>query len=115
MTEPPIVATVARKPYTPETTGLGTARPAWGSPVDVQSHGWWQPTADEVANTDPGRRGIQIVRNLMVVRGTDCGDRDRWTLPGDGTYEQAGEPQDYSHGPFGQQTPLLVYLKAMEG
>lgn len=110
-----VVAQVQLERYEPASEDpIGLPGDGWAAPVDVDSFGWWQPSADEI-RPNPGRRSQEIVRTLMVPLGTDCADRDRWTIPGDGTFDQVGEAQDNSHGPFGMQTPLVIYLGKVKG
>lgn len=110
-----VVAKVQHAAHLPGGTNpLGLPTDSWAPAVPVDSHGWWQPNPDEIA-TEPGRRSQEIVRSLLIPNDTACADKDRWTLPGDGTYEQVGRPQDYNHGPFGMSVPLIVHLKTVEG
>lgn len=112
----PIVGQVQHAAYSPtEETPPYLPSEAWSAPVAVDTHGWWPPTSDQILGVEPGRRAEEIERALLIPQGTDCGDRDRWTLPGDGIFEQVAGPQDYSHGPFGTQVPLIAYLKRVEG
>lgn len=108
----PIIGTVQREPYT-WTADPYTQTDAWGAPVETATHGWWQPSPDEIT-VDPGRRADEIVRAVLVPVGMGGGDRDRWTLP-DGVFLQVGKPQDANNGPFGMRVPLVVYLKTVEG
>lgn len=111
----PASITVTREAYAPDgSDDFGLPVVAWSAPEQVKSHGWWQPTADDI-KLYPGRRADVLARILLLPNGAVCADRDRWTLPGDGTYSQDGEAQDYSHGPFGTVTPLVVYLSRTEG
>jgi len=110
-----VVAQAAHSVYSPWVIDpLGGPEPRWVDAGPVDSFGWWQPTADELG-IESGRRSEEVSRVLLVPAGTACGDKDRWTIPGDGTFEQVGGPQDNSRGPFGMQTPLIVYLKTVEG
>lgn len=110
-----VVGQVQHKAFIPDAADpVGMPIDAWADPVPVDSHGWWQPSADEIG-IEVARRSQEIIRTLLVPQGTVCGDRDRWTIPGDGDFEQVGGPQDNSHGPFGMDTPLIVYLKTVEG
>lgn len=111
----PIVATVTREPFTAGAVDdLGMPVDGWSPAVSVDSHGWWPPSA-ESANGDIGRRSITCDLVLLVPTGTVCGDRDRWTLPGEGSLEQQGDDDDYNHGPFGAVVPQVVYLKRVAG
>lgn len=105
-----VVGQVQHERYLP-----GTLDPAvtpgpssWAPAVEVDAHGWWQPAPHQIG-VQAGR-GRDIVRALMVPRGTACGDRDRWTVPGVGALLQVGDAQDYSHGPGGVRVPLIVHL-----
>lgn len=112
----PIIGQVQHAVYAPTpSTPPHLPTDAWATPVAVDCHGWWPPSPDEVLGVEPGRRAEKIERALLVPQGTACGDRDRWTEPGGVTFEQVSGPQDYSHGPFGMQTPLVVYLKRVKG
>lgn len=112
----PVIAQAQHAAYTP-TASAPPYLPTdvWATPVAVDTHGWWAPSPDDVLGVEPGRRAEEIERALFVPQGTTCGDKDHWTIPGDGSFEQVSGPQDYSHGPFGMQTPLVVYLKRVEG
>lgn len=110
----PITATVT---HTRRATGgsdaFGMPTTSTAAPAEVGVHGWWQPSADTVT-VDPGRRADSVRVAVLVPRDIDCGDGDQWTIDGV-TYVQVGGPQDYSHGPFGAVTPLLVYLSHVGG
>lgn len=110
----PIIGAVSREPYLPgPVDDLGLRPDGWGAAEPVPTHGWWQPSADELA-ASAGRRALEADLVLLVPDGTAAGDRDRWTVAGD-TYLQQGNPQDHNHGPFGMAVPLVIYLKRTEG
>lgn len=111
----PTIATVSRQPFTPGAQDAMGLRPeGWGTAAPVSCHGWWPPSPEQILGVEPGRRATEIQIALIVPQGTTCADRDRWTLPV-GTFEQVAGAQDYSHGPFGTQVPLIVYLKRVDG
>ncbi len=112
----PIIAQVTCEPYTPGSeNSIGERPPGWGTPVTVDSHGWWEPAPEQILGVEPGRRSQEIDLALLVPTATVCADRDRWTIPGAGAFEQVAGPQDYNHGPFGMSVPLIVYLKGVRG
>ncbi len=104
-----VVGRVPHRRYLPGTLDPAGSGPAsWEAPAEVDTHGWWQPAAHEIGAAAGSTR--QIVRNLLVAHGTECGDRDRWTVPGAGELLQVGDAEDYSHGPGGVRVPLVVHL-----
>ncbi len=110
-----IAATLPHQRFTPgPEDDLGQHVPAWGSAEPVGIYGWWPPAPEQILGVEPGRRAQEIQMAVLVPQGTACGDRDRWTLS-TGVFEQVAGPQDYSHGPFGTDVPLIVYLKVVTG
>lgn len=104
-----VIGRVPHRRYLPGTLNPAGSGPAdWAAPVDVDTHGWWQPGPHEIGPQTGDTR--QIVRALFVPRDTECGDRDRWTVPGAGELLQVGDAQDYSNGPGGVRVPLVVHL-----
>lgn len=111
----PLSGTVQREAFTAGATDpLGIPSDGYSAAVDVDVNGWYPPSAETVkANT--GRRAIESDLVLIVPNGTVCKDKDRWTIPGFGAYLQQGAADDFNHGPFGMEVPLVVYLKAVKG
>lgn len=93
---------------------LGVPVDAWAPEVMVDVCAWWTPSPEDIQGVQPQRRGRVLAYVVMVPQGTDCGDRDRWSLAGH-VLEQQGAAVDYGHGPWGLRTPLLVYLATVEG
>ena len=86
----PIVAAIQHELHTPgPETPDGLTPDGWAAQVAVESHGWYPPSADQVG-IEPGRRDVECDLILMVAAGTVCGDKDRWTIPGEGIFVQDG-------------------------
>jgi len=111
----PVIAQVPDEPFEPGATdGMGAAVDAWGTSGNVGTHGWWPPSVEQILGQEPQRRAIEIALALLIPNGTVCADKDRWTI-GAEPLLQVGDPQDFNHGPWGMEVPLIVYLKRSEG
>ncbi len=111
----PVVAQVTREAYVVGAVDdLNTPVEDWAAPVNVDTHGWWPPSVEQILGQEPQRRAVEIALALLVPNGTSCGDKDRWTVAGKAML-QVGDPQDLNHGPWGMSVPFVVYLKRIEG
>ncbi len=110
----PITAVILRSAHEPGSPdGLNLPMDDWADPVPVSIHGWYPPSPNDV-NLGVGRRAELCTRILILPAGSTCANLDHWTFP-DGEFEQMGAAVDYGHGPFSTQTPLLAYLKQVQG
>jgi len=111
----PVVAQIPHELYAlGAVDDMGAAADAWGTSGNVDTNGWWPPSVEQILGQEPQRRAIEISLALLVPNGTVCADKDRWTIAGEPLL-QVGEPQDFNHGPWGMEVPLVVYLKRIEG
>ncbi len=110
-----IVGQIPHEPYMlGAVDDLNVPIESWGTPASVNTYGWWPPSVEQILGQEPQRRAIEISLALMVPIGTVCADKDRWTVGGTPML-QVADAQDYNHGPWGMQVPLIVYLKTVEG
>lgn len=85
--------------YTPGKDSQNSPVDKWGPFEDVSVYGW--SPADTVSSPEQGRDAVTTRLTLMLPPDAPpCGHRDRWRLLGV-TYEQDGDYQDWSNGPFG--------------
>jgi hypothetical protein len=91
----------------------GNPTQGWDEPEPVAVYGWG-PASPDTAPHVQGRDPVTCDVDLLAPIGTVCGHKDRWTLP-DGDYDQVGDPQDYSHGPFGFHGGLRIALTRVKG
>nr|WP_279754956.1 hypothetical protein [Rothia sp. RSM42] len=84
----------------------------WADPTEVAVYGWAPASAD------------QLMRDLDTGIRRDCdlyapepfaSPGDRILLPGAGTFEVVGHPEDYSTGPFGFKNAVRINLLQVEG
>lgn len=110
-----VIAALSHQRFTPGSAGAdGMPAAAWATAANINSYGWWPPSPEQILGVEPNRRAQEIKLATIVPQGTVCGDRDKWVVDAD-TYEQVAGPQDFSHGPFGMDVPLIVYLRIVEG
>lgn len=111
----PVVGQVPHEPFLLGTVDdLNVPTESWGSPQNVDTHGWWPPSVDQILGQEPQRRAVEVSLALLVPNGTMCADKDRWTVDGKPML-QVADAQDFNHGPWGMQVPLVIYLKTVEG
>lgn len=110
----PTPYTVARLPFFEgEPDPYGDTRETWGSPQDVDIHGWAPPSPDS-APFEQSRGAIVRDLDLYAPTGTESAPRDHWLIEGT-LYEQVGHAEDFTHGPFGFNAGLRINLKRVEG
>ena len=110
----PTPYSVTRLPFFEgEPDPYGDTRETWGSPQDVDVHGWAPPSPDS-APFEQSRSAIVRDLDLYVPTDTASAPRDRWLIEGL-LFEQIGHAEDYSKGPFRFTAGLRINLKRVEG
>lgn len=105
--------TVRHMPLEEYTEDSWGAQPqAWGDPIEVAVYGWAPVGADQLMrDLDTGiRRDYDLYAPEPFAS-----PGDRVLLPGAGTFEVVGYPEDYSTGPFGFKNAVRINLLRVEG
>lgn len=84
----------------------GNPTPGYGAPVDRAVFGWGAPQSAE-----PKTAGVEsVVVDLQLFAPVfSVGAADRFVVDGK-TFEVVGDPEDYTHGPFGYAPGMVVNL-----
>ena len=84
----------------------GNEVPAWADPVPRRVYGWGAPQSNEpkVAGVESVVVTLELFSPVFPV-----GDMDRIVVDGD-TFDVVGDPEDYTHGPFGFEPGMVVNL-----
>ncbi|MCL1838660.1 MAG: hypothetical protein FWG47_05015 [Propionibacteriaceae bacterium] len=85
---------------------------AWAEPTLVQVYAW-APTS-MTQNVDGNRRPVVADVDLLVPVGVCGAPRDRWTLLGK-VFEQVGDFEDYTTGPWPGSPGGRIRLKRVKG
>ena len=91
----------------------GNVVETWADPVAVRVYGWHTGSSHEPQIAGHDRTVVE--GQVFGPESWRPSTRDRVVLPGAGTYEVIGEPEDYNHGPFGWRPGLVTNLKKTEG
>ena len=82
----------------------------WGAPVPWLVYGYG-PTS----STEPYAAGINRLTEDVTVYAPTAPDRRDRVVVGGLTYEVAGVPGDWNHGPFGYRPGFEVQLRRVDG
>lgn len=90
----------------------GNTTSGWADPVDKLVYGWGAPQSSEPKVAGHDRDVVEV--ELLVPPEFSCSARDRMVLDGV-EFEVIGQPEMYSHSPFGWDPGGVVNLKAVNG
>ena len=114
MTEFPLAQTIGHRVYDATARDShGNSVDAWADPVDVQVYGWHTGSSDEPRVV--GHDRVVVQGQVLAPESFRPSPRDLVDLPGAGTYEVIGEPEDYNHGPFDWRPGVVVNLRRATG
>lgn len=104
--------TVGLRVYTPSAKDkYGDAVESWSAPIDLAVYSVAPRSSDE---PEEGRNAVVSGVSLHAPPGTPVGPLDRVVIDGV-EYEVEGEIADWTRGPFGFASGVVIDLKRTEG
>ena len=113
MAEFPLLFTVGHRVWSAGgEDAWGNTVEGWAEPVTKKVYGWGAPQTSEPKLAGHDRDIVEL--ELLVPPDFVCSARDRMVLDGV-EYDVIGEPEQYSHNPFGWNPGGIINLRAVNG
>ena len=103
---------VQHQAYTPGKDSHGAPVDAWDAPQPVAVYSWASTAMSQPV--DGNRRAVIADVDLLVPPGVSGAPRDRWILLGK-TFEQVGDLEDFTTGPWPGSPGGRINLRRIEG